>query len=46
LFDQERRQKQARLDAVKDKLKDLFGADVLRRGSSLGNQGKRKPGEK
>jgi DNA polymerase-4 len=35
LFDQEDRQKQTRLDAVVDEVKDRFGARVLRRGSSL-----------
>jgi DNA polymerase IV len=35
LFDQEERQKQARLDTVTDQLKDRFGTEALRRGSSL-----------
>jgi len=35
LFDGEERQKQTRLDAVVDELKDRFGAGSLRRGSSL-----------
>jgi DNA polymerase IV len=35
LFDQEERQKQARLDSVADQLKDRFGTGSLRRGSSL-----------
>ncbi len=35
LFDQEERKKQKRLDTVADQLKDRFGSEVLRRGSSL-----------
>jgi len=35
LFDQEERERQGRLDAVKDQLKQRFGPDVLRRGSML-----------
>jgi len=35
LFDQEDRQKQARLDTVADQLKHQFGSEALRRGSSL-----------
>ena len=35
LFDQEERQKQTRLDSVVDQLKDRFGTEALRRGSSL-----------
>ena len=35
LFDQEERHKQTRLDIVADQLKDRFGTEVLRRGSSL-----------
>lgn len=38
LFDQERRQKQGRIDAVADQLKERFGAEALRRGSSLGHE--------
>jgi len=36
LFDQEEREKQARLDAVADELKQRFGTGVIRRGSSMG----------
>jgi DNA polymerase IV len=39
LFDQEDRQKQTRLDAVVDEVKDRFGTGVLRRGSSLHGTG-------
>ena len=35
LFDQETREKQARLDAVTDEAKERFGAGAIRRGSSL-----------
>lgn len=35
LFDQEERQKQARLDAVTDLAKERFGAGAIRRGSGL-----------
>ena len=35
LFDREEREKQARLDAVADQLKERFGSGSLRRGSSL-----------
>ena len=35
LFDQEDRQKQRRLDSVADRIKERFGTDALRRGSSL-----------
>ena len=37
LFDQEERQKQSRLDAVADQVKERFGTEALRRGSSLRN---------
>ena len=37
LFDQEERQRQGRLDSVKDRLKHRFGPDALRRGSTLKN---------
>ena len=35
LFDQEGRERQARLDTVVDELKQRFGTDALRRGSSM-----------
>jgi DNA polymerase IV len=35
LFDQENREKQARLDAMTDEAKERFGMGVIRRGSSL-----------
>ncbi len=35
LFDQETREKQARLDAVTDEVKERFGRGAIRRGSSL-----------
>ncbi|NUN51178.1 MAG: DNA polymerase IV [Planctomycetaceae bacterium] len=44
LFDQDQRQKQGRLDAVADQLKERFGAGALRRGSSLGRGEQTKPG--
>jgi len=45
LFDQAERQKQARLDAVTDQLKDRFGAGTVRRGSTpeLGKPPKKPP---
>ncbi len=45
LFDQAERQKQARLDAVTDELKDRFGAGSVRRGSTpeLGRPTKKSP---
>ena len=43
LFDQEERQKQTRLDTVADQLKDRFGTEALRRGSSLERGEKPKP---
>jgi DNA polymerase-4 len=43
LFDQEERQKQTRLDTVADQLKDRFGIEALRRGSSLERGEKPKP---
>ena len=43
LFDREERQKQTRLDIVADQLKERFGAEVLRRGSSLERGTKSKP---
>ena len=43
LFDREERQKQTRLDTVADQLKDRFGAEALRRGSSLERGEKSKP---
>lgn len=42
LFDQEERQRQGRLDSVKDQLKHRFGPDALRRGSTLRNVKKAK----
>jgi DNA polymerase-4 len=39
LFDREETRKQAQLDEVADKLRGRFGADALRRGSSLGRGG-------
>ena len=39
LFDQEEREKQARLDAVVDQLKERFGPGTLRRGSSPHGEG-------
>jgi DNA polymerase IV len=44
LFDRKERQKQARLDTVADQLKDRFGTEALRRGSSLERGVKPKPG--
>ena len=35
LFDQEKREKQSRLDAVADQIKEQFGAGAIRRGSGL-----------
>jgi DNA polymerase-4 len=43
LFDREEREKQARLDTVADQLKDRFGTEALRRGSSLERGEKPKP---
>jgi len=45
LFDREERQKQGRLDSVKDQLKHRFGPDALRRGSALRNVKKTRNGE-
>ena len=42
-FDQEERQKQTRLDTVADQLKDRFGTEALRPGSSLERGEKLKP---
>ena len=36
LFDQKERKRQTRLDAVADQVKERFGVESLRRGSSLG----------
>ena len=44
LFDQDDRQKQTRLDSVVDRLKERFGTDALRRGSSLERDKKPKSG--
>jgi len=46
LFDQEDRQKQARLDAVADGIKERFGAEALRRASSVGHQDRTSSGRK
>ena len=35
LFDGEERENQSRVDAVADQIKERFGAEALRRGSSL-----------
>ena len=43
LFDQEERQKHALLDAVADRVKERFGTESLRRGSSLEHGEKREP---
>jgi DNA polymerase-4 len=43
LFDQEDRKRQSRLDTVADQLKDRFGTEALRRGSSLERGEKPKP---
>jgi hypothetical protein len=41
LFDQKDRQKHARLDVAADRVKERFGSDALRRGSSLDRGEKR-----
>ena len=41
LFDQQERQKQSRVDAVADDVKERFGAGALRRGSSLRDESHR-----
>jgi DNA polymerase IV len=38
LFDQEERERHARLDAVRDEVKERFGTGAIRRGSSLGGE--------
>jgi DNA polymerase IV len=38
LFDREERERHARLDAVRDEVKDRFGTGAIRRGSSLGGE--------
>ncbi|MGA2254966.1 MAG: DNA polymerase IV [Thermoguttaceae bacterium] len=43
LFDQAERQKQTRLDVVADQLKERFGTEALRRGSSLERGDKPEP---
>ncbi len=43
LFDQEERQKHSLLDAVADQVKERFGTEALRRGSSLEHGEKREP---
>lgn len=40
LFGSEERQKQSRVDAVADEIKKRFGDKALRRGSSLGCDGR------
>jgi len=40
LFDQGDRQRQSRVDAVTDEIKERFGARVIRRGSGLNLSGK------
>jgi len=39
LFDREQRQKQSRLDAVADEIKERFGTGAIRRGSGLNREG-------
>lgn len=43
LFDQEDRQKQARLDTAVDELNERFGAGAIRRGSGLDRDEKARP---
>ena len=43
LFDGEERQKQSRVDAVADEIKERFGTGALRRGSSLRGESRRMP---
>lgn len=43
LFDGEQREKQSRVDAAADEIKERFGAGALRRGSSLERGEKPKP---
>lgn len=43
LFDWEEREKQSRVDAVADEIKERFGSGSLRRGSSFGREGQPKP---
>jgi DNA polymerase IV len=38
LFDAEEREKQSRVDSVVDRLKERFGAAIIRRGSGLGHE--------
>jgi DNA polymerase IV len=40
LFDSEERQRQSRVDAVADEIKERFGAGALRRGSGLDLDGR------
>ena len=42
LFDGEDRQKQSRVDAVADEIKERFGTGALRRGSSLRGESPRR----
>ena len=44
LFDGEERQKQSLVDAVADQIKERFGTEALRRGSSLHRGEKSEPG--
>jgi DNA polymerase-4 len=46
LFDGEEREKQSRVDAVADQIKERFGADALRRASSVRRKDQPKPGRK
>jgi len=43
LFDGEEREKQSRVDAVADRIKERFGAEAIRRGSGLDLDGKPEP---
>jgi DNA polymerase-4 len=43
LFDWEEREKQSRVDAVADEIKERYGSGSLRRGSSFGREGQPKP---
>jgi len=40
LFDSEEREKQSRVDAVADQIKEQFGVGAIRRGSGLSRDGK------
>ena len=43
LFDGEKRQKQSRVDAAADQIKERFGMGALRRGNSLQSERPRTP---